>query len=66
MAEVPVPKIIETRYFFIRLKIIFEILFLFLGSSLINCNIKAVSIAEVLASITIIIEFYHCPTDVVV
>lgn len=55
MAKVPVPEIIKAWYFFIRLKIIFEILFLFLAALFINCNIKAVGIAETLAGVTIVI-----------
>lgn len=55
MAEVPAPEVIEAWYFFIRFEKVFEILFLLLAALFVNCNIKAVGIAEALASVTIII-----------
>lgn len=59
MAEVPVPKTTKARYFSIRFKEVFEILFLLLVARVVNCNIKAVGIAEVFSSVTIIIKSGH-------
>lgn len=59
MAEVPVPKITKARYFFIRFKEISEILLLPVAAVLVDFNIKAFGIAEVLASVAIVIEGFH-------
>ena len=59
MAKIPVPEVIEAWYFFVIFKIIFKVLLLFFAGLLVNCNIKAVSIAGVLARVAIIIESIH-------